>query len=136
MPVLDAAIDFFRSRWTSRFTDSCVINRTTARGTYNPTTKAYDSPTITEIYAGVCLIRPGSPGTTVFDERLETTHDYHLFLPHTATGIEPEDRVTVNVTEDPDLTALTLVVESVSADAFLTRRHVGLRLDQGGGDRG
>lgn len=132
--ILNSAVTRLRLEWAERFIDTCTIARTGDRGTYNATTLQYDSPTTPSVYSGAALVRPGSTGTTNFGEALQTHHDYEVYLPHTATGIEPEDRVTVAVAGDADLDGQVLVVEAVYADAYVTRRMVGCRLEQGQGN--
>lgn len=132
--VLSNAVTRFRAEWALRFVDTIAVARTTGRGTYNETTLQYDTPTTPAIYAGPGLVRPGSTGTDSFGEAQQTRHDFAVYLPHTATGIEPEDRATCTVPGDSDLNGKVLVVEAVYADTYITRRMLGCRLDQGQGN--
>jgi hypothetical protein len=132
--ILSSAVTRLRAEWAERFIDTCAIARTGDRGTYNPTTLQYDGGSTPAVYSGPALVRPGSGGTTEFGQALQTHHEYEVYLPHTATGIEPEDEVTVAVAADADLDGKVLVVEAVYADAYITRRMVGCRLPQSQGN--
>ena len=132
--AISNAVTKLRAKWALRFIDTAAIVRTTGRGTYNPATLKYDSPTTPTVYSGPALVRPGDSDTTVFGEANRTHHEFYVYLPHTATGVEPDDRATVTVPGDTDLNGKTLIVEQIYADAYIPRRKVGCRLDQGTGN--
>jgi len=65
-----AAIDLFRSRWASRFVDTCTIESTTARGSFNTTTGVYVPYSETDIEPGDTL----TVSTATYDAQLVGTY--------------------------------------------------------------
>lgn len=134
MTVFDDAVLTLRSEWAKTMTDACTIARTTDRGTFNATTGAYDAPTSAQQYSGVCRFRTAKAGSELdFGEQLITEIEMIVELPYTATGIEPDDIVTVTTAADPELVGQTMRVLAVAADSRPTHRHVALARNLGAG---
>lgn len=138
MSVASAHVDLFRDHWADRMVDTCTIRRLTDRGTINPTTLEYDAETWTVIYTGPCLIRPvsgslGEPKTVKAGEEQKITNHLHLFLPHTADTIKPDDHATIDTSTDSRLVGAVPVVVAADSDTYITRRRVTARLWEGSG---
>lgn len=135
MSLASDSVTIFRSFWADRFVDTVSIDRHAADGTFNATTLVYDAATTSNVYSGGALLRP-APVTA--DEELanelRTVVAFDVYLPHTATGIQPEDIVTVSasVTES-DLVGQTMRVTAILPDSYNTRRHLKAELDYGSG---
>lgn len=118
-------VPFFRTWWESRLTNSgtsCLVKRPSSE-VFNETTGTYDV-TYSTCYSGACLVRPSSHDDEQSGERQVEIRYYNLFLPHTATDIQPDDLVDITSTTDSLLNGLQMVVRNVSADAYVTRRAV------------
>lgn len=131
--VHDAHVQMFRDRWASRFTDTATISKTTDAGTFNESTGLYEGPTTIEKYAGGVLCRPKGERLPEFAESVHLVSSHVVYLPHTATGIEPLDVVTMATSEDPDLVGVPLIVRGVGSDTYLTRRSLMVEYDRGNG---
>lgn len=132
--AFDNAVAVLRSEWAKSMTDSCTIQRTTSRGPFNETTGSYDSPVTSTIYSGACRFRTAKTGAEIeFGEEIITEMDMVVELPYTATGIEPDDIVTVTVSADPELSGATMRVLAVAADSRLTHRHIAVARNLGAG---
>lgn len=139
MSTPSTAVALFRSLRADRYVDTVTITDLTTRGTWNRTTKVYDTPATTTVYTGGALIRPGGLGITDRGETGETRADLLVYLPHTAHGILPGHQVTVDAIHslgDDDLLSEVFTVQSVQDDTYDTHKLVKCKLSQGGGDRG
>ena len=136
MSMATKHVSFFRTHWTDRLVDACTIARLTARGAINSTTLVYDSPTNPQQYTGACLIRarPIAPIPTEFGQQSETRVEYDVYLPHTATGILPDDLITVTASvTDAEMMGKVLKVVSVSVDSYRVKTHIKAELNIGTG---
>lgn len=113
---------YFRTRWATRFTDSCIVKRETGT-TLNPTTGVYE-PTFANNYSGPCLVRPLSPADAQAGEELVATRGYSVFLPYTEDDQLPNDLVDVTSATDTFLTGKQFVVRNVHGDTYATRRQL------------
>lgn len=137
MSVGSDHVPFFRTQRTPTYIDSITVTDLTTRGTFNRTTKAYDSPSTSTKYSGGALIRPGSASIKARGGEGEVIYDYTISVPHTAVGIVVGNEVTVNASlYSTDLVGAVLTVKDVSADSYETHIELGCNLSQGGGDRG
>lgn len=137
MSVVTDHVEFFRTKRTSRYTDSITITDKTSIGTWNRTTKQYDAPSTSTIYTGGALIRPKSATIKDRGETGETLYSHIVHVPFSVDTVAPGNVVTVTVSVyDDDLTGAVLTVQDVSADTLLTHRELQCLLSQGGGDRG
>lgn len=139
MSIASDAVAQFRTLWAERFIDTIDIVRYATSGTFNTTTLQYDGGTTSTIYSGPGLLRPVALDPS--DARLETEQRtlvrYDLFLPYTATGIQPEDRVTISsALLETDVAGVLFRVLASSVDSYATRRAIRLETDLGrGSDR-
>lgn len=120
MSIPTSVLGFFRTQWADRFTDSCIVKRTTGT-TLNQTTGQYE-PTYTENYDGPCLVRPISPSDVVIGQEQVGVLGYNVFLPYTETDQEKGDLVDVTSATDARLTGKQFVVNGVDADTYITKR--------------
>jgi hypothetical protein len=118
MSLPAATVDYFRSEWALRFTDTCSVARVTG-STFNETT-GQTEPTTTEVYDGGCLVRPAQASEADFGEDRRQEVDYDLYLPYDSAELEEGDQVTVT-SEDPLMPVLTVL--RGFADTYLTKRH-------------
>lgn len=134
MAVHEAAIAEWRSRWERRFVDTCTVTRTTARGTFNETTRLYDPTTIT-VYSGKALVRPVNQADRVeFGLETVTMQDYLCVFPWDTALMLPGDRAVFSAAEyEPQLVGAVLLVVGAAADSWNTHRNVAARFDQGSG---
>lgn len=127
MSAVSDAVTLFRAEWATQFVDSCTIDRTTGRGTFNTTTGGYDAPTNAQQYSGACRIRPMGEGESekLFGQQQITEKVYTVELPYTVTSIQPDDLLTVTAsTLDTSLVGVVLRVVGYGRSSYLTHRHV------------
>lgn len=130
MSVASDHVAFFRTQWANRFVDTVTITDLTTRGTFNRTTKKYDNPAAAVVYTGGALIRPAgvtSRDSTTRAVTSQVVYDFDIHLPHTATGIQPGNTVTIDAVYslgDQDLPGTTLTVEHVVDDTYDTHSVV------------
>ncbi len=105
------------------------ITRIVDRGPLNATTKKYDSPTITTIYAGPGSISP----VTYRRDRQEVgggesvrIRQYRGSVPWDAGDIWIDDLYTVNFCEDPDIVGKTFNISDVLYETELAIRRLSL----------
>ena len=132
MPIA-AAIDLFRSRWASRFVDTCTIDTTTARGSFNTTTGVYGTATTAQAYSGGCLVRPARQQHRDVGEQDVLLADVAVTIPHSETDIEPGDTVTVSAAVYDSQLVGTYRVVDVEVDSWNTHRRLMCRRDMGEG---
>lgn len=138
MSVASDHVPVFRDLWADRFVDTASITDLTDRGTYNPATLQYDTPSTSVVYSGGVLIR-ATKGDQIEERGMsgEMLYTHTILLPHSATGISVGNTVTVTASVyDPDLVGAVLTVQSVHQDTYNTRRELRCLLSQGRGDRG
>ena len=125
----DTAV-WFRTQWATRFVDSITIDRTTSRGSFNPTTGDYDTPVTVNQYTGNALIRPVSTSDRTFGDQTDTRTGYMIHVPYDTTGIAVDDIVNVvtSVT-DPELDGLALAIRAVEYDTYKTHLSLETELD-------
>ena len=124
MSIASDAIPALRSHWADRFVDAATLDRETDKGTFNETTGQYDSPTTVEIWDGTggCLIRPDSRSNPDFGERSVDVERYDVFVPDSATGAAPSDKLTISASKhNPALVGAVLVLTEVVEDSYLTK---------------
>lgn len=97
-----AELDAMRETSASALPATCTITRPTGDPTFNPTTGEYDVPAPQTIYTGACRIRTLSTQdiNVLVGDLHETLGRYICTLPHTATGIEVDDFLTVTAGTD------------------------------------
>ncbi len=125
------------AEWLAAMDDTCTVRTNAAgQGTYNPATRTYDG-TPSTVYAGVCLVRPRGHTST---DRAEAQHevvDYDVYLPPTATGLAPDQQLTVDTTASAtapaDLVGAVLTVMEIGLDTYNARIRLGCTLDRGTG---
>lgn len=124
MSEATATFAFFRTRWATRYTDSCVIKRHVAGpGVLNQSTGVY-APSYTTIYTGPCLIRPAAPSLTQAGQELVATHGYDLSLPYTEILELPEDLVDITASTDAFLVGKQFVIGNIEGDTYITNRKI------------
>jgi hypothetical protein len=134
-PASDA-VSTFRTHWATRFVDTITFTRLTDRGTFNPATNDYDTPSSTTVYTGGALIRPASDGDTPenYGQTQQTTVLYDVYLPHDAGTFDLEDLGTVDASvSDTELVGQTLRVVSIEHDSYRTRTRLRCLLNLGAG---
>jgi hypothetical protein len=99
-------------------TDTCTIVRRT-QGVFNESTGQYGSPTNTSIYSGVCRVAPlsGIARRVRVGEEAVIDRAQWVFLPFSATGVKPEDIVTITASEDPDVIGREMTVKDTAAES-------------------
>lgn len=135
MTWVRTAVDQLASHWAAVLEDTVTITTNSAgAGTYNPATRTYDG-TPSTVYTGAALVRPRGGGSTQHGEQQVELVDYDIYLPPTASGIEPDQQLTVDTvaTISPELAGQTMTVMEVEADSFNARLRVGCQLNRGGG---
>jgi hypothetical protein len=119
--------------------DTCTGRRLTGRGAINPTTYQYDSEVETVVYpSGPCLVRPasGSEAAREFAQETQTRVDYMLTLPYTASGIQPDDRFTIDASlTDAEMVGKILLVRFTILDSYRTKLKLGCEIELGGGQQ-
>lgn len=130
MSTASDLVAFFRTEWSDRFVDTCVINRKSA-GALNTTTGEY-TPTDTPQYSGSCLVRPKDPYTAVIGEELVELRGYLVIIPYSEEDVAVDDVVTVTSTFDGVLDGKNLIVRNVRADTYNTARKLDCEDNQGG----
>lgn len=136
MTLATSHIDLFRNEWAERFVDACTIDRTTDRGPLNQGTLQYDSPTISNIYAGPCLVRPmARSGSPDYGQEQIARKAYEVMLPFNANGIEPQDRITITASvKETALVGAVLTAFYEQKDSWNTHRLIVAELNEGGGN--
>ena len=114
------ALPFFRTRWATRMTDTCVVKRATGQ-TFSDVTGVY-SPTYTTKYSGPCLVRPLVPGEVTAGEELIGTRGYSVFIPYTEDDQQRGDIIDVTSATDTFLTGKSLVITNIPGDTYITKR--------------
>lgn len=115
---------FFRTRWATRYTDTCVIKRhVVGPGVLNQSTGVY-APSYTTNYSGPCLIRPVQAGEQEAGQELLATHGYIVSIPYTENDQLPEDLVDVTSATDTYLTGRQFVVKNIPGDTYITDRKL------------
>jgi hypothetical protein len=136
-------VTFFRTQRLARYVDTCTGRRLTTRGTINATTYQYDSEAETVVYddgggsPGVCLLRRAgaSADPSDFGQQSITLLDFFLYLPDTATGIQPDDRFTMDTSvADPELVGKLFIVRGVVVDSYRTATKLAVELNVGPGE--
>lgn len=137
MSVVTDHVEWFRTKRTSRYTDSITITDLTSRGTFNRATMQYDTPSTSTLYTGLALVRPVTGNVRDRGMEGEVLYTHTVHVPFSVDGVAPGNEVSVTVSAyDDDLTGAVLTVQDVSADTLLTHRELRCVLSQGGGDRG
>lgn len=124
MSIASDAVPGFRTHWAGRFVDEATLDRETDKGTFNETTGQYDSPATSQIWDGTggCLIRPASRSNADFGERSVDVEMYDVFVPETATGAKPSDKLTISASVyNPALVGAVLVLTEIVEDSYLTK---------------
>lgn len=136
MTVWTEAVGFFRTHLETTFEDACTIVSTTSRGTFNPVTNRYTTPSETTAYTGACLIRPAGLGADPRDraDAEVVIGRYDIRIPFDQDTIVPDMIVTVTAsTFDSGLVGKTMTVIAVDNDTYNTHRLVSAELNQGHG---
>lgn len=105
-----------RATSASALPDTCTITRDNpARGTLDVTTGVHAPALRIPVYAGACRLRPvdGQERDTEVGSLHETLGRYVVTLPHDAAGVEVDDRIVVNASDDSDLAGRKLAVKHV-----------------------
>lgn len=135
MSIWTDAVPFFRTQFDAAMVDTCTVAAVTDRGTFNPATGRYSSPSGSDIYSGQCLIRPDQ----TFEDRERADAEvvvgrYTIIVPHDTVGIQPDDQVTVDTcTLDPGLVGEILTIREVGYDSHIARRVLSCELNLGRG---
>lgn len=134
MTWVRTAVDRLAAEWAAVLEDTVTITDPATGRTYNPVTRSYSSTPAT-VYTGVALVRPRGAGSTDYGEQQVELIDYDIYLPPTASGIKPDQQLTVDTvaTTSPELAGQTMTVMDVEADSFNARLRVGCQLNRGGG---
>jgi hypothetical protein len=105
--------------------DACVVTRVSG-STVDPETGAI-VPTFATVYSGKCKIQMQTAVTnpSVVGEAAVFVSEPHLHVPMSATGLQPDDRVTVTVSVlDPDLVGKVGHLRGPWAETFTTARRL------------
>ena len=122
MSVASDSLAFFRTQWTDRFVDTCVVKRITSTS-FNDST-GVRTPTYTTQYSGACLVRPLTPGSAEFGQELVELRGYTVFVPHDEGDPLPDDLVDITSTFDGFLNGKQFVVRNVAGDTYDTVRRL------------
>jgi hypothetical protein len=98
--------------------DSCVIARVTGDSIVGTTR----TPTLTQVYSGVCSARALAASDADAGERQLELRTVFVRLPHDTTTIKVDDRVTLTSTHDGALNGRVLTVRNVRTDSYNTVR--------------
>jgi hypothetical protein len=107
-----------RAFQAKQFTSTGSITRETAPGSINPTTGVYTPPTTSNVYTGVCSVRPaGNVGSDVQAGEVEVrSGDFVVRLP-VNTVVKKDDVVAVTAsTYDSGLVGRKFRITDVPAD--------------------
>jgi len=104
---------------------SCTITSETPGG-FNDDTGQYDPPSVVTVYDGSCLVMPEGASVVEFGEAAQPLRTYAIHLSGQASGVEPEQKVSVSNSRDDDLNAATklVVVDVVKSSTFTNRRII------------
>lgn len=129
MSVATDKLAFFRTQWTDRFTDSCVVKEET--GTIlNQTTGVYE-PTFTTRYSGACLVRPATDRDADYGQQLVVVFDHVVFIPWDETAPDVNHLIDVTSATDPKLTGKQFIIRGIPRDTYVTRRMLLCQENQG-----
>jgi hypothetical protein len=130
-------VAFFRTQRADRYIDTITITDLTSRGTFNRTTKQFDSESTSTVYTGGALIRPKSAAARERGEQGEVLYTHIVHVPYDTDGVTVGNTITVTTSVyDADLTGAVLTIQDHSGDSYMTHRELKCLLSQGGGDRG
>lgn len=136
MSIVSDTRDRFRTLWSNRITsDGDLITIRRAISSSFDAGSGVTTPTWSVVFAGNAVTRPASTETArrLFGENANLEIDLIMFLPFDTTGIEPGDQVIFDAASaDPALQSLTGRVESLSLDGYVTRRAIGVIVNQSG----
>lgn len=123
--LTDAELCDMRDTVETVMVDTCVIARD-GTATLDPGTGLVSS-TPTTIYSGVCQLQQAGveANATIFGGAAVTRQRFVLAVPHDATGIGIEDRVTVTSSWDSSAVGRALRVTAVPSRSFNLYRAVG-----------
>ena len=104
--------------------DECTVTRVTGKPTSRTTMRVTQATT--EIYAGVCRVRPEATQASQVElvERAAFTRRLLVSLPHGTTGVAVDDVVVITTSVDPELVGARLVVRAVDAGTHRTARRL------------
>jgi hypothetical protein len=125
--VLTAAeLAGMRETATAALAATCTISRAAGEPVLNPATSQYDVTPAETVYVGPCRVRTLNTQdmAVLVGDLHETLSRYIATLPHTATGIEVDDFLTVTAGTDPDLIGRPLRVTDVRWSEWQIDRRV------------
>lgn len=106
------------------FRDACTITR------YSVTESAGElSESATQLYSGVCLVRPLRGADVEVAGQEMDIHMYRVLVPYDTDGIRPGDVVAITDSSDGDLDGSKLVVDDVRASSTSVARRLMCRLE-------
>lgn len=136
MSIASDTVALFRSEWDSRFIDTISVDAPDSGGTLNTTTLKYDGATPgANRYSGGALVRIPTGGVREEEtQESRTKVAVDVYVPYSVINVEPDDVVTVSASlYEPELVGASIVVRSVEADSYNTRRLLRCELDLGSG---
>lgn len=107
------ARNYLRTRSTRLMVDECVITRPGPQTvTYDAVTRKSTLTNGTGVYSGVCRLWQVSAGSSTWaqDKKLTATTTY-LSIPY-GEAVEPDDIVTMTLSDDPEIIGRGLRVEA------------------------
>lgn len=110
-----------RARAEAHMVDTCTVRRIT-RGAFNELTGAHAPDVADTVYSGRCLARPAGESSVVYGERPITVRRFMVLVPVDAAGIEPDDVLTVDTSDDDELVGTSLRIVDVDSGSLAVRR--------------
>lgn len=126
-PSFKFARSYLQTRSGVLLTHSCAINRPTVgtEVTYDSNTKLASQVPPTEVYVGSCrLWAINAPNDFFYQERETHRGTTNLSLPAIASGVRPNDVVTILTHSDPEMVGRSLTVIQVNRGGELRKSRI------------
>lgn len=111
--------------------DTCTITRTDGEASFDPETDTWTPAPTDDVYTGACRVRPDRPTVVDAGEQPVTLRTFTATLPHSATGVQQDDTLTVTASTDAALVGVAFRVVDVRAGSWDIARRLTLEQNVG-----